>query len=149
MGYFCYPKKGIYMCGIAGQFNFNNKNMDIYKEVLEIMQQTMNRRGPDQKGIYMGENIGLVHSRLAVVDIENGIQPMKFVNENEEYVLVYNGELYNTEDIRKDLINKRHDFNGHSDTEVVLHAYVEYKEKCVELFNGIFAFAIWEKHNNR
>ena len=149
MGYFCYPKKGIYMCGIAGQFNFNNKNMDIYKEVLEIMQQTMNRRGPDQKGIYMGENIGLVHSRLAVVDIENGIQPMRYVNDNEEYVLVYNGELYNTEDIRKDLINKRHDFNGHSDTEVVLHAYVEYKEKCVELFNGIFAFAIWEKHNNR
>ena len=142
MGYF-------FMCGIAGQFNYNNQNIDIYKDVLEIMQQTMNRRGPDQNGIYMGKNIGLVHSRLAVVDIENGIQPMKYVNENEEYVLVYNGELYNTEDIRKDLINKRHDFNGHSDTEVVLHAYVEYKEKCVELFNGIFAFAIWEKHNNR
>ena len=142
MGYF-------FMCGIAGQFNYNNQNIDIYKDVLEIMQQTMNRRGPDQNGIYMGKNIGLVHSRLAVVDIENGIQPMKFVNENEEYVLVYNGELYNTEDIRKELINKRHDFNGHSDTEVVLHAYVEYKEKCVELFNGIFAFAIWEKHNNR
>ena len=127
------------MCGIAGQFNYNNQNIDIYKDVLEIMQQTMNRRGPDQNGIYMGKNIGLVHSRLAVVDIENGIQPMKYVNDNEEYVLVYNGELYNTEDIRKDLINKRHDFNGHSDTEVVLHAYVEYKEKCVELFNGIFA----------
>lgn len=137
------------MCGIAGQFNYNNENNDIYKDVLEIMQQTMNRRGPDQNGIYMGKNIGLVHSRLAVVDIENGIQPMKYVNDNEEYVLVYNGELYNTEDIRKDLINKRHDFNGHSDTEVVLHAYVEYKEKCVDLFNGIFAFAIWEKHNNR
>lgn len=149
MGYFCYPKKGIYMCGIAGQFNFNNKNMDIYKEVLEIMQQTMNRRGPDQKGIYMGENIGLVHSRLAVVDIENGIQPMKFVNENEEYVLVYNGELYNTEDVRKELIHRGHHFKSHSDTEVVLHAYAEYKEKCVDLFNGIFAFAIWEKHNNR
>ena len=137
------------MCGIAGQFNYNNENNDIYKDVLEIMQQTMNRRGPDQNGMYMGKNIGLVHSRLAVVDIENGIQPMKYVNDNEEYVLVYNGELYNTEDIRKDLINKRHDFNGHSDTEVVLHAYVEYKEKCVDLFNGIFAFAIWEKHNNR
>lgn len=142
MGYF-------FMCGIAGQFNYNNQNIDIYKDVLEIMQQTMNRRGPDQNGIYMGKNIGLAHSRLAVVDIENGIQPMKYVNDNEEYVLVYNGELYNTEDIRKELINKRHDFNGHSDTEVVLHAYVEYKEKCVDLFNGIFAFAIWEKHNNR
>ena len=137
------------MCGIAGQFNYNNQNIDIYKDVLEIMQQTMNRRGPDQNGIYMGKNIGLAHSRLAVVDIENGVQPMKYVNDNEEYVLVYNGELYNTEDIRKELINKRHDFNGHSDTEVVLHAYVEYKEKCVDLFNGIFAFAIWEKHNNR
>ena len=137
------------MCGIAGQFNYNNQNIDIYKDVLEIMQQTMNRRGPDQNGIYMEKNIGLAHSRLAVVDIENGIQPMKYVNDNEEYVLVYNGELYNTEDIRKELINKRHDFNGHSDTEVVLHAYVEYKEKCVDLFNGIFAFAIWEKHNNR
>lgn len=142
MGYF-------FMCGIAGQFNYNNQNIDIYKDVLEIMQQTMNRRGPDQNGIYMEKNIGLAHSRLAVVDIENGIQPMKYVNDNEEYVLVYNGELYNTEDIRKELINKRHDFNGHSDTEVVLHAYVEYKEKCVDLFNGIFAFAIWEKHNNR
>lgn len=142
MGYF-------FMCGIAGQFNYNNQNIDIYKDVLEIMQQTMNRRGPDQNGIYMEKNIGLAHSRLAVVDIENGVQPMKYVNDNEEYVLVYNGELYNTEDIRKELINKRHDFNGHSDTEVVLHAYVEYKEKCVDLFNGIFAFAIWEKHNNR
>ena len=79
------------MCGIAGQFNYNNENNDIYKDVLEIMQQTMNRRGPDQNGMYMGKNIGLVHSRLAVVDIENGIQPMKYVNDNEEYVLVYNG----------------------------------------------------------
>ena len=167
------------MCGIAGQFNFNNckerfnhykentfdKNINnnlekkLYKKINKCteqsrkifykMQQSLSRRGPDQDGMYIEENVALIHARLAVVDIENGIQPMSFKRGNEEYILVYNGELYNTEEIRCKLKNKGHCFKGHSDTEVLLHAYVEYKEKCVELFNGIFAFAIWEKHNNR
>lgn len=149
------------MCGIAGQFNYgnckdildvcvkNDNQNDYYYKIFSNMQQSLSKRGPDQNGMYIRNNIALIHSRLAVVDIENGVQPMVYRNQNEEYVLVYNGELYNTEEIRHDLLSKGHKFNGHSDTEVLLHAYVEYKEKCVDMFNGIFAFAIWEKHNNR
>lgn len=137
------------MCGIAGQFNYNNTNLLEYKVIFDKMQETMNNRGPDQKGIFIYENVALIHNRLAVVDIEKGLQPMMCCKEEEQYVLVYNGELYNTKELREDLIKKGYEFNGHSDTEILLYSYVEYKDKCVERLNGIFAFVIWEKNNNR
>lgn len=137
------------MCGIAGQFNYGRKDVQEYKEIFKKMQETMYNRGPDQKGIFIYENMALIHSRLAVVDVEKGLQPMCYCNAGEEYVLVYNGELYNTDEIRNDLISKGYEFNSHSDTEVLLKSYVEYKEKCLDYLNGIYAFAIWEKHNNR
>ena len=135
------------MCGIAGAINFNHSGYG--DRIFSNMQQSLKRRGPDQDGIYKTNNATLVHTRLSVVDIENGIQPMSFITEDNKFTIVYNGELYNTEDIRKELLLKNYKFKGHSDTEVLLLSYVEWGEKCVEKFNGIFAFAIWEEKNQR
>lgn len=132
------------MCAIAGMIGYTPE-----KEVMDAMLKTMHRRGPDENGIYQNEDCTLLHSRLAVIDLTGGKQPMQLDWAGETFVLVYNGELYNTEEIRQDLQKKGHTFSGHSDTEVVLHAYVEYGQGCVEKFNGIFAFAIWEKKKRR
>lgn len=126
------------MCGIAGEIDFKNK---VKKELLEKMSEVLAPRGPDDKGFYFDDNVGFAHRRLIVIDPENGKQPMTF----GDYTLIYNGELYNTEDIRKELLKKGYGFAGHSDTEVVLKAFAEYGEKCLDLFNGIFAFAVWNK----
>ncbi len=126
------------MCGIAGEIDFKNK---VKKELLEKMSEVLAPRGPDDKGFYFDDNVGFAHRRLIVIDPENGKQPMTF----GDYTLIYNGELYNTEDIRKELLKKGYGFAGHSDTEVVLKAFAEYGEKCLDMFNGIFAFAVWNK----
>ncbi len=136
------------MCGIGGIFS-SVKSFEYKEKVSAKMTKTLLRRGPDEGGIYLDDDALLLHRRLAVVDIENGRQPMEFVRGREHFVLVYNGELYNTEEIRKKLTDKGYSFTGHSDTEVVLKAYAEYGTKCAELFNGIFAFAIYEAHNKR
>ena len=131
------------MCGIAGEVSFSGsvlKNKDSFIK----MQKVLAPRGPDQNGIYIKENVALIHSRLCVIDIENGIQPMSAKYGENDYTIVYNGELYNTEEIRNDLLNYGHKFLGHSDTEVVLKSYIQWKEECVEKFNGIFAFSIWD-----
>lgn len=132
------------MCAISGVIG-----LPWSEEVLEAMLATMHRRGPDERGRYTRENTALLHSRLAIVDLDGGKQPMKLRWAGETYVLVYNGELYNTEELRLELIRKGHCFNGHSDTEVVLHAYAEYGEGCTEHFNGIYAFAVWEETHRR
>lgn len=136
------------MCGIAGLIS-SVKRMD-YKESIESkMLSSLGRRGPDEGGSYMDSNALLTHRRLAVVDIENGKQPMHFIRGNEHYVLVYNGELYNTDEVRNKLKTKGYTFDGHSDTETVLKAYAEFKDDCVEMFNGIFAFAVYECHSKK
>ena len=128
------------MCGIAGWIDFKK---DLYDAdaIMKNMSDTMSMRGPDAAGVYKSENAYLVHRRLAVVDIENGKQPMK----RGKYVIVYNGELYNTEEIRKDLIKLGYEFTGHSDTEVLLTAFIEWGECCLERLNGIYAFAVWNE----
>ena len=131
--------KGDYiMCGIAGEIDFKNR---INKELLYKMSAALTPRGPDAEGFYIDENVGFAHRRLIVIDPENGKQPMLF----GDYTLIYNGELYNTDELRRGLIEKGYEFVGHSDTEVVLKSFAEYGEKCVEQFNGIFAFAVWNK----
>lgn len=130
------------MCGIAGEINFKER---INAEVLREMSRALTPRGPDAHGLYEDENVCLAHRRLIVIDPENGAQPMTF----GEYTLVYNGELYNTEEIRAELKKRGCVFSGHSDTEVVLKAYVEFGEKCLEMFNGIFAFAVWNKREQK
>ena len=137
------------MCGIAGTIDRNADAVRGGDDVYAAMLATMRRRGPDQSGLFVGENAALLHARLAVVDLENGRQPMTLRQGAEKYTIVYNGEIYNTEDLRGYLLALGHRFVGYSDTEVVLHAYAEWKDRCVERLNGIFAFAVWEERRGR
>ena len=132
------------MCGIAGIFG-----LPASREVLNSMCASMARRGPDASGIVQHEDCCMLHTRLAIIDPAGGNQPMAFCWAGEKYILVYNGELYNTEEIRKELISRGHQFEGHSDTEVVLHSYAHWGSGCVEHFNGIFAFAVLECRRKR
>ncbi len=131
------------MCGIAGWLD---KNIDLTEKVgiLSEMSKTLDNRGPDENGMYIRREAAFIHRRLTVIDRENGKQPMMAKHKNKVYCIVYNGELYNTEEIRRGLIEKGHRFKGTGDTEVVLKAYIEYKEKCCDMLNGIFAFAIYD-----
>ena len=132
------------MCGIAGMIG-----LPASEQTLRNMLETMARRGPDGEGLWKERDTALLHRRLAVVDPEGGAQPMCLQWEGRSYVLVYNGELYNTRELRHRLRKLGHHFRGYSDTETVLHAYAEYGADCVHLFNGIFAFAVWEPDRKR
>ena len=131
------------MCGIAGQIGRDPRVIQGQYAAYCAMQQTLSRRGPDQRGMFISGRAALIHARLAVVDIENGLQPMQLDWQGESYTLVYNGELYNTPELRAALQNKGHSFTGHSDTEVLLHAFAQWGAGCLERCNGIFAFAVW------
>ena len=132
------------MCGIAGMVG-----LEATEVVKSAMLKTMERRGPDANGTFQADDVCLLHARLAIIDPERGQQPMVYNHDGQQYVLVYNGELYNTEEIRRELLKLGHSFEGHSDTEVVLHAYAQWEEGCVDRFNGIFAFAVWESKTHR
>ncbi len=137
------------MCGIAGIIDFQADLLRMHDKTPERMQCVLHRRGPDQKGILLTEHAALVHTRLSVIDPENGKQPMHYEDPRGSYTIVYNGELYNTEEIREKLLRDGYSFDTHADTEVLLKAYVAYGEDCVELCNGIFAFAIWEHRTQK
>ncbi len=132
------------MCAIAGVFR-----MKLRDRALSQMLQTMARRGPDEEGVLRRGDVTLLHRRLTVIDPEGGHQPMTLNFAGQEYAIVYNGELYNTSELRRELQSLGHQFLGHSDTEVVLHAYAQYGESCLEKFNGIFAFAVYESGEDR
>jgi len=132
------------MCGIAGMIGLESGDVTVEK-----MLATMGRRGPDSRGVYRKEDTVLLHSRLAIIDPSGGRQPMVLHFAGETYVIVYNGELYNTQELRSVLLRSGHCFLGHSDTEVVLHAYAEFGADCVLHLNGIFAFAVWEERGKR
>jgi len=132
------------MCAIAGTISMTTSE-DTYRRMLKSME----RRGPDASGIWQQEDITLLHSRLAIIDPEGGKQPMELSFGGESYVLVYNGELYNTKEVRRELEHSGHTFTGHSDTEVVIHAYAQWGGDCVNKFNGIFAFGVWENNRKR
>lgn len=127
------------MCGICGF-------ADLAGNVSIIMQMlgSMKRRGPDANGYAVFDGCTLIHSRLSIIDIDGGKQPMELQWENEIYTITYNGELYNTNEIRDQLMRLGHNFKTHSDTEVILHAYAQWAENCLDHFNGIFSFAVWE-----
>ena len=132
------------MCGIAGEVCYSQsvvKNKDSFLR----MQKVLEPRGPDQKGLYINENAALIHSRLAVIDIECGIQPMTVKYGENKYTIVYNGELYNTDEVRNELLQSGHKFYTNSDTEVILKAYIQWNDESVDKLNGIFAFTIWDE----
>ena len=132
------------MCAIAGILGLSYDS-----QILDTLLSTMLHRGPDGTGSYMERECCLLHSRLAIVDPIGGVQPMYLRWGNEEFVITYNGELYNTQEIKDMLCAMGHEFTTHSDTEVVLHAFAQWKEGCVDKFNGIFAFGVWEKKRKR
>ncbi len=136
------------MCGIAGVIAFQEE-LYAQSRIFEEMQASIIRRGPDQKGMLLTEHAALLHTRLSVIDPELGRQPMQFSDTQETYTIVYNGELYNTNEIRQMLIEKGYHFETHADTEVLLKSYAAFGEKCVDLCNGIFAFAVWEHKRER
>lgn len=131
------------MCGIAGWYD---RQLDL-RDVGDIpgkMSESLKRRGPDSAGEYREENVVLLHRRLAVIDIENGGQPMTRSLGNKKCTIVYNGELYNTSELRRELTERGIVFSTHSDTEVVLYSYLYWGEYCISRLNGIFAFAVWD-----
>ena len=127
------------MCGIAGILS---QNIDLRERepLIRDISESLKLRGPDGFGEYTKPYVTLIHRRLSVIDPEKGAQPMSF----GKYVIAYNGEIYNTQEIKNDLLAKGYSFDTQCDTEVVLKAYCEWKEKCCEKLNGIFAFAVWD-----
>jgi asparagine synthase (glutamine-hydrolysing) len=116
--------------------------------LLKTMSGLLTHRGPDGEGSHIAECVGLVHRRLAIIDLTDiGLQPM--TNEDETLWLVFNGEIYNFIELRGELELKGHHFRSHSDTEVILHAYEEWGEKCLLRFNGMWAFALWDSRNKK
>ncbi|MBM7620686.1 asparagine synthase (glutamine-hydrolyzing) [Bacillus tianshenii] len=136
------------MCGITGWIDYQ-KSIRHDEHTVEKMAGTLSFRGPDDTNIWMGDHVGFGHKRLVVVDPEGGVQPMTRKKNGHQFTICYNGELYNTEDIRKELLKKGYTFSGHSDTEVLLTSYMEWKEECVHHLNGIFAFAVWDEEREQ
>ena len=132
------------MCAIAGMIDLHAE-----ESLMESMLATMDRRGPDSTGYYQNQGCTLLHARLVVIDPEGGRQPMSLSWGRECYSIVYNGELYNTPELRQELRALGHSFIGHSDTEVLLHGYAQWGQAVVEKCNGIFAFAVWEEKARR
>ena len=130
------------MCGFVGIVNYK-KDISNYKEILINMNNTLSKRGPDEDGYYISQNVGLGHKRLIVIDPKGGKQPMVEKYTYGEYVIVYNGQIYNTKELRKTLEENNFEFTGHCDTEILLKSYIHYGKDVVNHLNGIFAFAIW------
>ncbi|OAH53552.1 MULTISPECIES: asparagine synthase (glutamine-hydrolyzing) [Bacillaceae] len=129
------------MCGITGWVDFA-RDMRNEQEAVKTMAATLKKRGPDDFRVWATHHAAFGHTRLVVVDPVGGRQPMTC----GPYTIVYNGELYNTEEIRQELLKKGYTFQGHSDTEVLLTAFIEWREKCVNRLNGIFAFGVWDEN---
>jgi len=136
------------MCGIAGWINLY-ANIEKDDRILFKMTDTLKQRGPDACGFHFSKHAILGHRRLVVVDPEGGSQPMTKKIGDNTYTIVYNGELYNTEDVRKTLKENGFSFTSYSDTEVLLVAYIFWGEACVKHINGIYAFGVWnERHQS-
>ncbi len=134
------------MCGIVGFTNYDgNMRNEEAGRVLSNMNNTLSKRGPDENGIYIKEDICIAHRRLIVIDPEGGKQPMICKYLGNTYVITYNGQIYNTRELRETLEKSGFTFEGHCDTEVLLKAFIYYGYNVVNHLNGIFAFAIWNE----
>ncbi len=130
------------MCGIAGIVNLNNNHQPIERELVSMLA-AIKHRGPDESGVYLGDGIGLGNVRLSIIDLSSGQQPMS--TPDGRYWIVYNGEVFNYIEVRRDLEAQGIQFSTQSDTEVVLRAYVHWGPECLQRFVGQFAIAIWDK----
>lgn len=133
------------MCGISGILQLEPERT-VNRAAVFAMMAALKHRGPDGEGSYFAGPVGLGHTRLAIIDLDTGQQPM--TNEDESLWIVFNGEIYNYLELRRDLA-RHHAFRTHSDTEVILHLYEELGERCLERLNGMFSFAIWDRRQGR
>ncbi len=135
------------MCGIAGFFDAKadyTAAREKWQEVLREMNRSQKHRGPDEDGIYLRKNCGLAHVRLSIIDLSAGQQPMVRQSGGQEWAIVYNGEIYNMKQLRKELQEEGISFSTNSDTEVILAGCMEHGTDFVKRLNGIFAFALWD-----
>src|SRR5947209_413685 len=133
------------MCGICGIFRFDGRQLDSHK--LEQMSNVLRHRGPDGSGSFSDQEIALGHRRLSIIDLDGGGQPIS--NEDGTLQLVFNGEIYNFVELRRELEAFGHVFKTKSDTEIIVHAYEQWGPNAVDRFNGIFAFALWDSKTRR
>lgn len=140
------------MCGISGIYRRvggMEQDRERYQNALRAMNHAQKHRGPDGEGSYLCDTCGLAHVRLSILDISKGAQPMYYHAEEEKYVIVYNGEIYNMHELRRELMQKGMDFETTCDTEVIVKGYAEWGTDVAKHLNGIFAFAIWEERKKR
>src|SRR5215467_2853459 len=133
------------MCGIAGIMSLSDKIVRL--EEIRSMCDTMIHRGPDDEGFHTGPGIGLGMRRLSIIDVKGGHQPVH--NEDGTVSVVFNGEIYNFDELRRDLETQGHTFRTHSDTEVIVHSYEQYGVNCVDRMRGMFAFAVWDQKERK
>jgi asparagine synthase (glutamine-hydrolysing) len=131
------------MCGINGIAYTPASGRSVDKNTLVQMRDVLIHRGPDESGVFAKKNVGLGHRRLSIVDLATGQQPM--FSRDGTRIIVYNGEIYNHKDLRKQLTAKGYEYISNSDTETILHLYEEYGAACVHKLRGMFAFAIWDE----
>ncbi|PTQ52293.1 MAG: Asparagine synthetase [glutamine-hydrolyzing] [Hydrogenibacillus schlegelii] len=136
------------MCGVVGWIDWN-QDLTRQRPVLEAMTNTLACRGPDDRGYWVSRHAAIGHRRLIVIDPAGGEQPMVRDHGKHRFILTYNGELYNIQELRRELERRGHRFRSSSDTEVVLVAFIEWGVHCLERFNGIFAFGIWDEGEQR
>jgi asparagine synthase (glutamine-hydrolysing) len=132
------------MCGIAGILNLKEQK-PLGLDSLESMASVLNHRGPDESGLYIDDYVALAHTRLSIFGLKDGIQPIH--NENKNLWIIYNGEIFNFPELKKDLISRGHSFYTSTDTEVIIHLFEEKGEECLNYLNGQFVFAIWNSDN--
>ena len=133
------------MCGITGIVNL--KDELVSKQVLDKMTDILSHRGPDGRGTFIHKKVGFGHRRLSIIDISSkGKQPM--ISEDGNFVISYNGELYNFQELRIKLEKIGYLFKSKTDTEVILYSWIEWGEKCLDFFNGMFSFSIYDKSKN-
>lgn len=133
------------MCGIAGALRFDGTGVE--RDRLDAMVRALWHRGPDANGVFVDGPLGLGHTRLSIVDLTGGVQPMTI--DDGRYAITFNGEIFNHVELREQLQKKGRQFATHSDTEAILHMFAEYGEDCVKQFNGQWAFAIWDRKDKR
>jgi asparagine synthase (glutamine-hydrolysing) len=131
------------MCGITGMFDTRGK-ADFSRSLLDRMNESLSHRGPDAGGLHLEPGVGLGHRRLSIIDLSTGQQPL--YNEDNSVVVVFNGEIYNFQDLVPELQALGHVFRTRSDTEVIVHAWEAWGAKCVQRFRGMFAFAVWDRN---
>lgn len=136
------------MCGIAGWLSFD-RDLRLHRPELDAMTRTMACRGPDAEGIWLDRHAALGHRRLAVIDIEGGCQPMTVRTDDGEVAITYSGEVYNFTELRNELVGRGHRFRTRSDTEVVLHGYLEWEQAVADRLNGMYAFAVWDARSDQ